>query len=80
MQKKLKDYADKHTLENYEIEIYNDRTEEDGIIYYADEIDADLIAMGTHGRTGLSHFFSGSIAEDVANHSYRPVLAIKINR
>lgn len=35
---------------------------------------ADLIVMGTHGRTGLAHFLNGSVAERVARLSNRPVL------
>jgi nucleotide-binding universal stress UspA family protein len=37
-----------------------------------------MIVMGTHGRKGLMHLFSGSIAEDVVNHSKLPVLTLKI--
>ena len=35
---------------------------------------ADLIVMATHGRTGFSHLLSGSIAEDMVNHSTIPIL------
>ncbi|MER3465544.1 MAG: universal stress protein [Chitinophagaceae bacterium] len=41
--------------------------------------EADIIVMGTHGRTGLSHFFSGSIAEHVVKHACVPVLVIPPN-
>ena len=56
-----------HELENYTVNIYNDVVEEDGIIYFARDIDADMIALSTHGRSGLMHLLSGSIAEDVVN-------------
>jgi nucleotide-binding universal stress UspA family protein len=56
------------------LNVYNDRSEEEGILNFAATINADLIAMATHGRTGLSHALIGSIAEDVVNHSKRPVL------
>ncbi len=69
----LESYAKTNELENYELHTYNDITEEDGIISFAEEINADMIAMTTHGRTGLAHLFSGSIAEDVINHAKRPV-------
>ena len=42
--------------------------EEEGIVQFANSINADLIAMGTHGRKGLSHMMSGSMTENVANH------------
>lgn len=38
---------------------------------------ADLIVMGTHGRTGLSHVFFGSVAERVVRHSRVPVLTAR---
>lgn len=37
-----------------------------GIVEYASEVKADLIVMGSHGRTGLSRFLIGSVAEKVA--------------
>lgn len=75
---RIKNFVQKHGLENYTMEIYNEATEEDGIIYYAEDIDADMIALATHGRTGLRHLLSGSIAEDVVNHSQRPVWTCRI--
>ena len=68
-----------YKLEDYTINVYNDHAEEDGIIYFAEDINADVIALGTHGRTGISHLISGSIAEDVVNHAKRPVWTMKIN-
>jgi len=51
---------------------------EKGILNFANIIGADLIATITHGRKGLTHFFKGSIAEDVANHATLPVITFKI--
>lgn len=76
---KMQAFANRQALESYSFGIYNDQTEEDGILNYADEIDADLLVIGTHGRTGLAHLIKGSIAEDLLNHSKRAVLSIKIN-
>jgi nucleotide-binding universal stress UspA family protein len=72
--KYMNDFAKKLQLKNFTINVYNDITEEEGIIYFADSIDADLIAMATHGRTGFAHVLAGSIAEDVVSHARRPVL------
>jgi len=47
------------------------------ILEVAAEIQADLIVMGTHGRTGLTHVFFGSVAEHVVRHSRVPVLTIR---
>ena len=37
---------------------------------------ADLIVMGTHGRTGLRHMLIGSVAERVVRHATCPVLVV----
>ncbi len=70
----MEKFARKLHLLNYTINVYNDETEEKGIIHFANSINADLIALATHGRTGFAHLLAGSIAEAVANHSPRPVL------
>lgn len=57
---------------------YSDFTVEEGVINYANSIDADVIAVPTHGRSGISHFFNGSIGEDIANHALKPVITFKI--
>ena len=48
----------------------------DEILSYAEKNDVDLIVMSTHGRSGLSRFFFGSVAEKVSRHSRVPVLLI----
>jgi nucleotide-binding universal stress UspA family protein len=70
----MQNFARKSNLKNYTLNVYNDYTEEQGIIHFAESINADLIAIATHGRTGFAHTLAGSIAEEVASHSRRPVL------
>lgn len=70
---RIRTFVQKHHFQNIKAEVYNSLSEESGIIEFADDINADLIAMTTHGRTGLLHLITGSIAEDVVNHSQRPV-------
>lgn len=72
--KYMQEFAKKLQLKNFTISIFNDLSEEEGIAYFADSINADLIAMATHGRTGFAHLLAGSIAEDVVSHAKRPVL------
>ena len=67
----------KFKFENIRRQVYNSISEESGILEFADDIGADLIAMTTHGRTGILHLLTGSIAEDVVNHSKRPVWTLK---
>jgi nucleotide-binding universal stress UspA family protein len=75
---RIRTFVQKHHFENIKAEVYNSLSEESGIIEFADDIDADLIAMTTHGRTGLLHLITGSIAEDVVNHSKRPVWTYRV--
>ncbi|WP_223548142.1 MULTISPECIES: universal stress protein [Aestuariivivens] len=56
----------------------SDYTVEEGILTFANKVGADLIAMSTHGKKGIAHFFEGSISEDVANHATLPVMTFKI--
>lgn len=71
---RMQDFANRYGLNNYSLNIHNDSVEEDGILSFAQEVSADLIIMATHGRTGFSHLLSGSIAEDMVNHSTIPIL------
>jgi nucleotide-binding universal stress UspA family protein len=47
------------------------------ILAVAAEINADLIVMGTHGRTGLSRLLMGSVAEQVVRSASCPVLTVR---
>ncbi len=71
--KMLEAFANQYQLENYTLNIRNDFQESYGIMEFAGEIKADLIAMGTHGRRGVAHLFTGSVAEKVVNHVDCPI-------
>ena len=47
------------------------------ILSLAENEDADLIVMGTHGRKGIDRILFGSVAEKVVRNSSRPVLTIR---
>jgi len=49
------------------------------MIRACNSMDVDLIAMGTHGRTGLTHALMGSVAEKVVRLAPRPVLVTRGN-
>lgn len=49
----------------------------DQIASAARELEADLIIIATHGRTGLTHALLGSTAERVVRHAPCPVLALR---
>lgn len=50
------------------------------IMQYALEHEIDLIVMGTHGRTGLTHALAGSVAERVVRDADCPVLTVRGSR
>jgi nucleotide-binding universal stress UspA family protein len=47
------------------------------ILKMAAQTGCDLIVMGTHGRSGLPRWFTGSVAEEVIRHAPCPVLIAK---
>lgn len=49
------------------------------IVSFAANGDYDLIVIGTHGRSGISHFLLGSIAEKVLRSAHCPVLTVRID-
>lgn len=63
---------------DHSLHIYNDVNVEKGVLNFANKVNADVIALCTHGRTGFAHFFNGSISEDLVNHAIRPVITFKI--
>jgi nucleotide-binding universal stress UspA family protein len=48
----------------------------EGIVAVADEVDADLIVLGSRGLTGAREAFLGSISHEVAEHAGRPLLIV----
>ncbi|NOQ52085.1 MAG: universal stress protein [Desulfuromonadaceae bacterium] len=77
--KMMESFCRQHTIgfENYESMIvpgisYNE------IISQAEDKGAELIVLGTHGRTGLDHVLFGSTAERVVRKSKLPVLTVRL--
>ncbi len=72
------DFLKQFNLDAYEFSIYNDLDIEKGILNFSDRINADLIAMGTHGRKGFARLLNGSISEDLMNHSPKSIITFKL--
>lgn len=49
----------------------------DGLCHYAQHVDADLLVVATHGRTGVGRFLIGSVAEEVVRKASCPVLTLR---
>ena len=52
----------------------------DEILKIANEINADLIAMSTHGRSGLSRWAFGSVTDKVLRAGITPVLVVRAQK
>jgi len=77
---RLKQVKDQYDLEDVKHTIYNEFNIEEGVIGYARSIDADLIAMVTHGYKGFRRMLNDNITETVVNHSKLPVLSLHPKR
>ncbi|RKG38769.1 universal stress protein [Acinetobacter rongchengensis] len=80
VQNRLKDVQETlihHGVSVVETKIVRELPPATGILEAADELNADLIVMGSHGRTGFKKFFLGSVAQEVLSISPLPVLIIK---
>ncbi|MAX79544.1 MAG: universal stress protein UspA [Crocinitomicaceae bacterium] len=71
-------FAQKQHLKNYTLNTYNHKNMETGILEFATSTNADVIAINTHGRRGISHLVAGSIAEDVVNEANACILSVKL--
>lgn len=76
--KRLKEFVLNYEMPKYTLNIFNDTSVERGILNFAKDTDADVIALNTHQRKGLSSMFNDSISEDLVNHALKPVITFKI--
>ena len=79
-QEALEEFANHYKLNNYTLNFRNDFNERDGILNFTKEIQAQMIALGTHSYKGLKHLINGSIAESVVNHNECPVWTFSIRQ
>lgn len=74
----IESFAREYQIKDFEARTQDADYIEDGIVDAAKEINANLIIMGTHNRTGIAHIIAGSVAEDVANHATGLILTVAI--
>lgn len=69
---------EKYGLTHSTVHIYNAHQIEQGIIAFSEQNKMDLIAMVTHGYSGMQKMFNDNLTESVVNHSEIPVLSFHI--
>lgn len=77
-QARIMAFAQRHGLKHTQPAVFTDDSPISGISAYARQMQADLLVVPTHGRTGLSRLLHTSIAEAVATHAFPPVLTFKL--
>lgn len=73
VKERIQKFADHFQLENYTVNTFHDPDEAEGILLFAGQNNADLIAMSTHPRKGLGVLLGGMISKNVINHTQIPV-------
>ena len=74
----IQNFISDFNLEKHKINVYNDVSVEKGILNFSKEINADLIALSTHGRSGLAHLFTGSVTKTLSKNALKPMFTIKV--
>ncbi|MCB0755093.1 MAG: universal stress protein [Flavobacteriales bacterium] len=75
---KMHHLAKETGLRDYTVNVYNNHTLESGVREFTEMINADLVAIATHGRDGLFHILMGSRTEELVNHEHIPILSMTI--
>jgi nucleotide-binding universal stress UspA family protein len=77
-QERLEQFAKNYSLRDFTINFRSHQFESRGIIEFVNEIHGDMVAMATHGRSGLAHLLKGSIAEKVLHKIDYPIWTWKL--
>lgn len=73
VQKRLKAFVSEYGIENCSTVAKNSEDLAEAILDYAKDIDAGMIAIGTHDRHGLLHLIASHVSKNVLNHSPLPI-------
>lgn len=75
----LNDLAKYYDLSDFSVHTTKAATEEKGVLRFASRMPGSMIAMATHGYTGLTHLMLGSVAENVINHTNEAVWTFRLS-
>ncbi|WP_422359269.1 universal stress protein [Reichenbachiella sp.] len=73
VQQRLKAFVSEYDIPNNSTVAKNSEDLAEAILDYASDIDAGMIAIGTHDRHGLLHLIASHVSKNVLNHSSRPI-------
>ena len=75
---RMEEFVANHDVKNYTLNTILAEQTYEGILEFTKKKNIGLVAIGTHGKTGIAHLFEGSRAEELIEHSKIPVLTYKI--
>lgn len=75
---KMEAFLKEYKKSEHSINVYNDDSIEKGVLNFSKEINADLIALSTHERSGLFRLFGRSISNRISKKSLKPVITFMI--
>ncbi|APG66181.1 universal stress protein [Tenacibaculum todarodis] len=75
---KITEFIKDYNLPKHSVNVYSDSSIEKGVLNFSEEINADIIAMSTHGRSGLSHLFNNSVTKSLSKNALRPILTFRV--
>ena len=78
--KYLNEFAAENEINDHNIHVYSHEHEEEGIVWFTEDFNMDMVMMATYGRSGFSRLFEHSIAEDVVNFSKKPVVTFNLHQ
>lgn len=74
----MKTFVETNKLAEYTLNHYNDRSVEEGLKHFSEDINADMLCMPTHGSSGIRHLFRKSVTGSVTGQIAIPVLTCRI--
>jgi len=73
VEERIKEFTLQEGLTNFSTKVIRDEDEAAAIMEYAADLEADMIAMGSHDRHGLLYLLAGKVSKDVINLAHRPI-------
>lgn len=79
LEKLAEEFLGKYAESLYPIHFYSAYNEERGIIQFIQKVNADAVAIATHGRSDLQQLFTPSVTEHLVTYQNAPVLSINLS-